>query len=53
MQNVAFLNKRYGIAVLLLPWEESDKKEHVFDSFTNKKQCIDIILDLQYFLIFF
>ena len=26
MQNVAFLNKRYGFALLLLLWEESDKK---------------------------
>ena len=47
MQNVVFLNKRYGVAVLLLHWKETDKKQCVFDSFTNKIQCIDIILELK------
>ena len=53
MQNVVFLNKPYGVAVLLLQWKETDKKQCVFDFFTNKIQCIDIILELKYFLIFF
>ena len=26
MQNVDFLNKRHGMAVLLLQWKETDKK---------------------------
>ena len=26
MQNIAFLNKLYGMAVLLLQWKETDKK---------------------------
>ena len=46
MQNVIFLSKRYGVAVLLLQWKETDKKQCVFDSFINKIQCKDIIFDL-------
>ena len=53
MQKLVFLNKRYGVAVLLLQWKETNKKQCVFDSFTNKIQCIAIILELKYFLIFF
>ena len=53
MQNVVFLNKLYGVAVLLLQWKETDKKQCALDSFTNKTQCIHIIVKLKYFLIFF
>ena len=43
MQYVVFLNKSYGVAVLLLQWKDTDKNSVTLIFFTNKIQCVENI----------